>query len=240
MPDLSTIRHDSIFNATKHALPAIIIGAGATGSRVFASLVELGCTNITVVDFDIVESHNLANQIYRDADVGWLKVEACRNWYQHKTGRPTPASMYFIDQKVDAENTLANYKWAEQQSVVFLLVDSMAARREIFDQCIRTNPYLQLMIETRMASSYGDVYALEPQVNIDAKAWLASLTDDEVAEASPCGGSISVGPTANIISNLAVWRYINYCNAMANELSFNPSHQRVYLTPELITSEGKL
>lgn len=240
MPDLSTIRHDSIFNASKRAIPAIIIGAGATGSRVFASLVELGCTDITIVDFDIVESHNLANQIYREADVGWLKVEACRNWYQHKTGRPALASMYFIDQKVDAENTLANYTWAQQQSAIFLLVDSMAARREIFEQCIRPNPYVQFMIETRMASSYGDVYALEPQVKTDAKAWLATLTDDEVAEASPCGGSISVGPTANIIANLAVWRYINYCNAMAETQSFTPSHQRLYLTPELITAENKL
>ena len=63
-----TTRHDSIFNA-RRALPVTIVGAGATGSRVFASLVELGCSQIQVIDFDknkLEEEHKGLDLVRRD------------------------------------------------------------------------------------------------------------------------------------------------------------------------------
>lgn len=230
MPDISTIRHDSIFDYNK-ALPVTIIGAGATGSRVFASLVELGCTNITIVDFDSVESHNLANQIYRDADVSWTKVAACKHWYQHKIGRSAPPSMRFVDARVPDGFT-------EMSEVVFLLTDTMASRREIFDACLASNFGVTRVIETRMASSYGDIISFDPCVPADQTQWLASLVDDGDAEVSPCGSSISVGTTASIIANLAVWKYILLCMGVSPLPA--PTRTRIYLNPELITNEGKL
>ena len=71
---LSLIRHQEIFNPEKHALPATIIGAGATGSRVYEALVSLGVPDIRVFDFDTIEPHNLPNQLFKHDDIGKLST----------------------------------------------------------------------------------------------------------------------------------------------------------------------
>ena len=53
-----------------------VIGCGAIGSTVAENLVRFGITNITLYDFDKVEAHNIANQMFRSTDIGKLKIEA--------------------------------------------------------------------------------------------------------------------------------------------------------------------
>ena len=53
-----------------------IIGCGAIGSTVAENLVRFGLTNITLYDFDTVERHNIANQMFKETDIGKLKTEA--------------------------------------------------------------------------------------------------------------------------------------------------------------------
>ena len=201
---ISTIRHDSIFEKRK-ALPVTIIGVGATGSRVFASLVELGAHDITLIDPDKVEPHNLANQMFGAHDVGRYKVEAALDWMRWKLGTTyanTPVKT--VIGRAPKDVTIA------PRGVVFLLTDSMESRREI-GEWLRTQYLVQRVVETRMASSYGDVYAFDSLSEGGMNAWLATLTDDSAAEVSPCGTGISVGPTASVLANLAVWEYIKFC-----------------------------
>ena len=74
---ISTIRHENIIDPREHLhIPLHVVGLGATGSRLAMSLIELGFTNIKFYDFDIVESHNLANQIYGFKDIGVPKTTA--------------------------------------------------------------------------------------------------------------------------------------------------------------------
>jgi len=53
-----------------------IVGCGSVGATIAESLVRLGLTNIDLWDMDVVNPHNLANQIFRQQDVGRTKVEA--------------------------------------------------------------------------------------------------------------------------------------------------------------------
>ena len=53
-----------------------IIGCGAVGSTVAENLVRMGLTRITLYDFDKVESKNIANQMFRECDIGKAKVDA--------------------------------------------------------------------------------------------------------------------------------------------------------------------
>ena len=53
-----------------------IIGCGSVGATVAENIARCGVKNITLWDFDVVEPHNLANQIFRQHDVGKTKVEA--------------------------------------------------------------------------------------------------------------------------------------------------------------------
>lgn len=203
MSNLSTIRHDEIFDARKNNQRITIIGAGATGSRLFAALVELGLDNITIVDFDKVESHNLANQLFVTSDIGHSKVDSLRHWWRSKTGMADhPDSLQFIDAEVPHPD-------AEIKGTVFLLTDTMSSRREIYETCLKNNPDVYRVIETRMASSYGNIYTFNPNDPVQRQKWEDSLIDDDDAEVSHCGSSISVGTTASIIANLAAWQYMH-------------------------------
>lgn len=202
MADISTVRHDEVFNARQNNSQITIIGAGAIGSRVFAALVELGLTKIRVIDFDNVEAHNLANQIFNHSDIGKPKVEACADWYKLKTGYEPPKTMEFINAKLPCDDI-------QTTGTVFLLTDSMVSRREIFESCIRGNLSAFRVIEVRMASTHGNVHVFSPLVDAESKAWIDTLIDDDLAEVSACGSSLTVGTTASILANAAVWQFMH-------------------------------
>lgn len=202
MSELSTVRHDEIFNARKNNQRITIIGAGAIGSRVFAALVELGLTKIQVIDFDKVEAHNLANQIFGQPDIDKYKVEACHDWYCNKIGNEPPSTMWFVDAKLPQPDILVS-------GTAFLLTDSMASRREIFDACIKDNDDVYRVIEVRMASTHGNIHVFNPHIEEELQAWINTLIDDDLAETSACGSSLTVGTTASILANMAVWQFMH-------------------------------
>lgn len=191
-------RHSSIFNPAKHQEPIHIIGAGATGSRLFSSLVELGFQDITVYDDDIVEIHNLANQLFSMEDLNKKKVDALNDWVNKKLGEGLKYGSFITDRLPNENYILDGY--------VFLLTDTMSSRKEIFDSCLKDNDSIKRVIETRMASSYGNIFSFNPIKH--GEQWVSTLIDDKDAEKSYCGSSISVGATASIIANHAVWQFM--------------------------------
>ncbi len=230
MQHLNTTRHRSVFDATQfQGLPIHIIGCGATGSRIGLSLIELGLRNLHFYDFDIVESHNLCNQVFTSADIGSSKIEAMKRVYCEKTGNTeAPDIMTFNPIKVCKEPEID----IDLTGIVFLLVDTMAARREIWEEFISGKDTIPLVIETRMASSYGDINLINPLDPDQESTWLDSLIDDDAAEVSPCGASISVGPTANIIANMAVWQFMHFLtNPEAMDI-----HTTIHLKPLMLST----
>lgn len=203
MAEITIRRHQAIFDPSKYRSPIHLLGVGATGSRIFQSLVELGCTKISCYDFDVVEAHNLANQAYVHSHIGLQKVAACEQLYKYKTGATQiPKEMRFYNECVPFEGMPL------LEGTVFLLTDSMESRKQIYNAVIKDNYLIDHVIETRMASTHGNVFAFSPSDEAASQTWYNSLIDDGVAELSPCGEPMSVGPTAAIIANLAVWQYI--------------------------------
>ena len=64
------------FQPEKDTARIHIIGCGSVGATVAENLARCGITKFTLWDFDTVEPHNLANQIFRQHDIGKTKVEA--------------------------------------------------------------------------------------------------------------------------------------------------------------------
>lgn len=207
---ISTIRHNDLFNASRaNDLAVSVIGCGAIGSRVFESLVQLGLTNLHCYDPDFVEAHNIANQAFNAADIGAAKTEACRRIFSDKTG-VGPMTLKALPARF-------NCAYVEECSalhpgIAFLCVDSFAARRTIYDQRLQSNHNIFRVIDTRMASTHGNVLAFTPGVSAETDAWLATLGSDDPdqSELSACGTAMSVGPTAAIIANIAVWEYMHF------------------------------
>jgi len=52
-----------------------VCGAGAVGSNLVDSLVRQGVRQVTVIDFDRMEAHNVGTQTYAESDVGAFKAE---------------------------------------------------------------------------------------------------------------------------------------------------------------------
>ncbi|MCA9405895.1 MAG: ThiF family adenylyltransferase [Candidatus Omnitrophica bacterium] len=58
--------------------PVLIAGCGI-GSTIAEAAARMGFENITLIDGDVIEVHNLNRQIYTQADVGTKKAEALAN-----------------------------------------------------------------------------------------------------------------------------------------------------------------
>lgn len=193
------LRHLSVFSPHAFGPRRVdVVGCGATGSRIVLSLAKLGVENIHVWDFDHVEEHNIPNQAFGVADIGLNKAVALAALVKAATG--TEITVH--EEKVDGTQTLGE--------VVFLLTDTMKSRKEIWDGALKYKLRANLLIETRMGADSGRVYNLNPNRPGQIKAYEETLYADEEAEVSACGASVSVGPTAETISGLAVWQFLRW------------------------------
>lgn len=195
------LRHLSVF--TPHAFGnrrIDVIGAGATGSRVVLELSKLGVENLHVWDFDTVEEHNIANQVFGNQHIGQFKVDALAEIVKRDTGNV----IHVHNEKHTGDRT------QPLGDVVFLLTDTMESRKQIWDGALKFRPHTSLVIETRMGADDGRIYTINPSKPNHIKEWEATLYDDDEAEVSACGGSVSVGPTAEILAGIAKWQLIRW------------------------------
>jgi len=199
---IDVTRHRDVFDPLKWGMKRVdVIGLGATGSKVALSLAKLGVQNIHGWDHDVVEDHNLANQAYDQRHVGVTKTTALANVIER-------ASSTLLAKH--GEWTPDTRSWGQ---VVFCMVDSMTVRKQIFEKA-RINPFVQLVIDSRMGADMGYLHTYSPQDPVSLERYGASLfsDDDAITEVSACGTAITVGPTGDIISGLAVWQFLRHVN----------------------------
>lgn len=128
----SKFHHEEIYRGknlteklAKHSLT--VCGAGALGSNLIDNLTRQGFSGIKVIDMDRVEVHNLNTQVYADADVGALKVDALKNKIFRNIGAEIEA--------VNKELTAANVKQLLKKSTLVLdCFDNNKARQCIQDE----------------------------------------------------------------------------------------------------------
>jgi molybdopterin/thiamine biosynthesis adenylyltransferase len=204
---VDTIRHQGVFDPVVFGERRIdVIGAGAIGSRIVMGLAKLGLQNIHVWDFDEVEPHNIANQIFGNDDVGKMKVAALAELVKRQTGT------YIVchpERYVTGCEALGN--------VVFLATDTMASRKEIWEASIRFKTTVECMVEARMGADNGRLYTVVPAMIEHVRLWEATLYTDAEAEVSVCGTSVTVGATADVISGLAVWQMIRWFDSARSD-----------------------
>lgn len=205
--NLNISRHMELFDPDKFEYPVTIIGAGATGSWLALALAKLGITDITVYDFDIVEEHNIPNQAFRifnpsvdsQTDIGCSKVQALYELIKESTG---------------TEIKIKNEKFTNQRlsGVVFLMVDSMKARKEIWENSIKLKPAVKLLVEPRMGLDMGRIYNVDPMDMNQIKKYEDTYYSDDVAEVSACGASMTVITSALGITSWCGRQLINWHN----------------------------
>ena len=222
---IDTARHDAFFNPANLEGQIDIIGVGAVGSKVAMEIAKLGLKDIRLWDGDEVESHNIANQAFHLSDIGKPKVVAMQEHIKSATGLDVVANNRFI---TDA---------TELGRVVFLCVDTMAARKEIFEKCLKNNFITEQVIEVRMGEEELCVYAFNPCARSEIINWEATLIDDAQTVESACGARTTVGATASMTSALAVTRFMQWFKwkTEPSDGDVMPKFEQVVMLRPLIT-----
>jgi hypothetical protein len=147
MHDLNHSQQQALFNPNA-ARAVTVIGAGSVGSHVVLMLAKLGVTDITVVDADHVESHNLPMSVYGLQDLAKYKTSALAMHVEQQTG--------------------VVIKWARQmyagghlKGTVVACVDNMETRMLIWKQ-VRKNPLVDIFVDTRTAEELISVFGVNP------------------------------------------------------------------------------
>ena len=224
---LNINRHVGIFDPVKFDTPVHVIGAGATGSWLTLQLAKLGVQDINVWDFDKVEDHNLANQLFGPEHVGMEKVVALAKIVKQLTGMDIKVK----NEKVEAQRLAG---------IVFVLTDTMSSRKQIFDNCIKMNPNVKLMVETRMGVDLGNIYTICGTELDEIKFWESRwVEDDKISEVSACGSKITVGATASMLAAHAVWQMIRFYTISQGEKD-EIEHEVIFSTRSIQTMTNTL
>src|SRR3990167_178363 len=167
------IRQTGLVDPIRLDIPISIIGAGGIGSWTALALLKMGCSNVTVYDFDTVEEHNLGSQIYTHTDIGELKVEALKS----KLSLLTSTQIHTATANVNTMNMIPT------TSIVILAVDNIDTRKQVFEALEGTNCVL---IDGRMAGNAIEIYTVKPDDPTSVKAYQDTLFEASEALPIPC------------------------------------------------------
>lgn len=189
------------FNPETFNEPINIIGCGAVGSTVAENLTRLGIKELYLWDFDDVEEHNVANQMF----------------YEHQIGMPKVDAVEEICKLINPNIVIHKLSKYEDQSLsgyLFICPDSIKVRRAILENNLGNSSILGVF-DGRMRLTDAQHFA-NPWTNLTKRKELLNtmdFTDEEAKLATPtsaCGTSLSVCFTVRCLVSFMVANFINY------------------------------
>lgn len=167
--------------------PITIIGAGAVGSWTALALVKMGFLNLSVIDPDVIDTHNISNQFYPIDSIGTHKVDALNKMLHQFTGYNINVSKEYFKKG----NKLPD-------PIVIAAVDSMQVRKDIFESCGES---VKWMIDPRMGAEAMSLYTMKPSLDKDKEDYEKAWHSDEDSVHLPCTAKTTMY-CANILSGL--------------------------------------
>jgi len=168
-------------------LSTMIIGVGAIGRNLAIQLSAIGVQKLKIVDFDTVAVENLATQGFFEEDLGKPKVEAVM-----ELCKSINSGISIESKNMKFNNSIF------QGGVVFVCVDSIGVRKEIFNGICNK---CDLFIDGRMSAEYMRILAVsdleskeyyEKQFFTQEEAYVGSCTAKSTIYAASTAASIMV------------------------------------------------
>lgn len=190
-----------------------LYGAGGIGSPTALALAKLGIPNLTLIDPDVVDVHNLPNQMFP------LDVPRSR---QRLDDRENGSATIGLPKVEVLEETLGMFgvsnvethqakgeDVAKPRGIVVSGLDSMAAREAIWNQ-VKYNIHVPFYVDARIGGESIVLYTLDPRKPAQCEYYETTLHSDDEAQPAPCTrrSVIDVGfVTASLITR-AVRRHL--------------------------------
>lgn len=140
-----------------------VCGVGALGSNIAVNLARMGVGNLTLIDRDRVEEHNIGTQTYSLDDVGGLKSELLRNDLFRQLGFSAQA----VTKNLSSDNVSKILRGAKLVVDVF---DNSDARRVVSEYCRASDV---ACMHAGINDEYGQIrwnetYVVPSDVGLDA------------------------------------------------------------------------
>ena len=181
-----------------------IVGCGSVGSTLAENLARCGVTKMTLWDFDKVEAHNICNQMFRQQDIGKLKVDALKD------------ILTDINPEIADEIELKPEGWQGKlmSGYIFIAVDNIELRKSIVEKHM-DSPYVKAVFDFRTLLESAQHYAADWSDYKMKQDLLKSMqfSHEEASEETPvsaCGVTLGVATTVRLICALGVNNYINF------------------------------
>lgn len=184
-----------------------IIGCGSVGSTVAENLARFGVTDMTLYDFDVVESRNIVNQMFTQEDIGRPKIEALADYLKR------------INPECNLKLVSEGWQGQKLSGYVFLCCDGIELRRTIVEQN-RANPYVKGMFDFRTRLTDAQHYAADWSNRKSVENFYNSMnfSHDEAVDETPvsaCNVPLSVAPTIRVIVAYGVANFVNFVKGKA-------------------------
>lgn len=177
-------------SSPSNQIPVIVIGAGTIGSWTTFALAKLGVSDITVCDFDDVEEQNIPNQMYSPVlfeQPPLSKVHEKKKVFQLKsiiermTGGETSPWVY--PRKFDNEVIDDTREDTHSSMVVISAVDSMTARKEIWEIVKSNKQDVVLYIDARIGGNVAKILTLplKQAIQHEIEQYESSLHSDDTS-----------------------------------------------------------
>lgn len=226
--NVNFLRHSAFFGPEdSHDKTLNIIGVGATGSWVGYLAAKMGWQNFQIWDADIVESHNLPNQIYDFNQIGKLKTEAFKeNLLKFNPDINVITHDEFYASK-DHRNLIEDY--------VFVGVDTLSARKDILAG-LKHHMLVEAIFESRMGFQHAEINFLNPANGSDVETYLALLKTDEEVPESACNARIITTLTCVVASSVVHSICALAAKSRHDSTSANPEKEPITIPKKQIFS----
>lgn len=202
---MNLVKSQDYFDPLKVTNRCHIIGCGSVGSTVAELLIRLGLTKISLYDFDVVSAHNLANQMFANADIKRLKTEAVRDM------------LLAINPEAKSGIQICNDGWTAKTRLdgyIFLCVDNIDLRRTIATKN-KPNMSIKAMFDFRTRLEDAQHYAADwhDPKGVDNFIKSMDFSHEEAQESTPmtaCHVEMGVAPTVRIVCSYGVSNFMNF------------------------------
>lgn len=165
------------FDPDRTNAAATIVGCGGIGSFTAFALAKLGVQRLTLLDRDVVDEHNVPNQMFAETLIGLPKVGALAGLINSWDVGRNPDRITPLYQDLNDGVPLS--------PVVISALDSMKARAELWQQ-VRMKPACKLFLDGRLGGQHIVLYAVNPTLPSDVAAYEATLHSDSEGLDLPC------------------------------------------------------